>query len=239
MKPNVSRRRVIRVTTALLAMPAGGASISFAIAQANQSDKDADLNADMPDVTPPEDLMREHGVLNRLLLVYEAAMREFANNERFDASVITQAAEIVHDFIEDYHEYNEERQIFPRFRKAGQLLDLVDVLYQQHRAGRRLTETILKLAPQSGAPGDARQPLVDTMRQFIAMYRPHEAREDTVLFPKLRSVVSAHEFDAMAEDFEEDEHRKFGEDGFEMIVERVAGLERALGIYDLAKFTPR
>jgi hypothetical protein len=50
--------------------------------------------------------------------------------------------------------------------------------------------------------------------------------------------VSANEFDAMAEDFEKDEHRKFGEDGFEMMVDRVAGLERALGIYDLAKFTP-
>jgi len=77
------------------------------------------------------------------------------------------------------------------------------------------------------------------MRSFITMYRPHEAREDTVLFPKLRSVVSANEFDAMADDFENDEHRKFGEDGFEMMVGRVAGLERALGIYDLAKFTPR
>ena len=165
--------------------------------------------------------------------------RPFADDDRFDALIITQAAEIVRDFIEDYHERNEEQQIFPRFRKAGQLLNLVDVLYQQHQAGRRLTETILKLAPQSGAPGDARQPLTDAMRLFIAMYRPHEAREDTVLFPKLRSVASAHEFEAMAEDFEEDEHRKFGEDGFEVMVERVAGLERALGIYDLAKFTPR
>ena len=239
MKP--SRRRVIRVTTALLAIQAGGASIYSAIAQANQSgaDKDADPNADMPDVTPPEDLMREHGVLNRVLLIYEAATRKFAVDERFDAAVITQAAEIVRDFIEDYHERNEEQQIFPRFRKAGQLLNLIDVLDQQHQAGRRLTETILNLAPQSGAPGDPRQRLIDTMRLFIAMYRPHEAREDTVLFPKLRAVVSAHEFESMAEVFEEDEHRKFCEDGFEMMVERVAGLERALGIYDLAKFTPR
>ncbi len=59
-----------------------------------------------------------------------------------------------------------------------------------------------------------------------------------MLFPKLRSVVSANEFDAMADDFENDEHRKFGEDGFEMMVDRVAGLERALGIYELSKFTP-
>lgn len=252
MKRSFSRRRIIRVTTALIAAQACGAGISSAIspimaqdgqtsARPRGADKYADKHAEkgnMPDVTPPEDLMREHGVLNRVLLIYEAAMRRFADNERFDAAVITQAAQIVHDFIEDYHERNEEQQIFPRFRKAGQMLNLVDVLYQQHQAGRRLTENILKLAPQSGAPGDARQPLIDTMRLFIAMYRPHEAREDTVLFPKLRAVVSANEFDAMADDFEKDEHLKFGEDGFEMMVDRVAGLERALGIYDLAKFTP-
>jgi hemerythrin-like domain-containing protein len=70
------------------------------------------------------------------------------------------------------------------------------------------------------------------------MYRPHEAREDTVLFPALRSVVSPNEFDAMGEDFEKDERQKFGEDGFENMVSQVADLERALGIYDLSKFTP-
>ena len=69
------------------------------------------------------------------------------------------------------------------------------------------------------------------------MYRPHEAREDTELFPKLRSIVSAHEFDAMSEDFERDERRKFGQDGFERYVARVAATEQALGINDLARFT--
>ena len=70
------------------------------------------------------------------------------------------------------------------------------------------------------------------------MYQPHEAREDTVLFPALRSVVSPNEFDAMGEDFEKDERQKFGEDGFEKMVSQVADLERALGIHDLSKFTP-
>ena len=70
------------------------------------------------------------------------------------------------------------------------------------------------------------------------MYWPHEAREDTVLFPALRSVVSPNEFDAMGEDFEKDERQKSGEDGFEKMVSQVADLERALGIYDLSKFTP-
>lgn len=70
------------------------------------------------------------------------------------------------------------------------------------------------------------------------MYRPYAAREDTDLFPMLRSLVSAHEYDAMAEDFEKREHELFGSDGFEMMARRVADLERRIGIDDLARFTP-
>ncbi|AHF17361.1 hypothetical protein NIASO_06125 [Niabella soli DSM 19437] len=29
------------------------------------------------------------------------------------------------------------------------------------------------------------------------MYRPHEAREDTVLFPAFRKIVSRHEYDSL------------------------------------------
>ena len=73
------------------------------------------------------------------------------------------------------------------------MVGLVDVLYQQHQAGRRLTDTILRLVPTSATPGDDRHKLVQTMQAFIRMYRPHEAREDTVLFPALRSVVSPND----------------------------------------------
>ena len=70
------------------------------------------------------------------------------------------------------------------------------------------------------------------------MYRPHAAREDTVLFPALHRIVSPHEYDALGEEFEQQEHRLFGEDGFEKVVDEVARLERQLGIEDLAQFTP-
>ena len=81
--------------------------------------------------------------------------------------------------------------------------------------------------------------LRDLLQQFIRMYEPHEAREDTVLFPALRSVVSKHEFAALGEDFEKKEHQLFGEEGFEKMVDRVATIEKSLGIYDLAQFTPK
>jgi hemerythrin-like domain-containing protein len=192
-----------------------------------------------PEVTPPEDLMREHGVLDRVLLVYEAGLKKFDAKEDFDPAVLTNAAQIVRDFIENYHEQSEEQAVFPRFKKAGKLVPLVDTLLAQHKAGRKVTETILQAAPGSRQDGDDRRRLVPAIQSFITMYRPHAAREDTELFPLLRGIVSPHEYDAMAEDFERKEHQLFGADGFEMMVQRVAGLEQSIGINDLAQFTPR
>jgi quercetin dioxygenase-like cupin family protein len=38
---------------------------------------------------------------------------------------------------------------------------------------------------------------------------------------------------------EKKEHALFGDDGFEKMVDRVASIEKSLGIYDLAQFTPK
>jgi hypothetical protein len=93
-------------------------------------------------------------------------------------------------------------------------------------------------APGGRQDGDDRRQLVGAMRSFITMYRPHAAREDTDLFPKLRELVSQNEYDSIAEQFEHDEKQKFGEDGFEKMVDRVAQIERMIGVNDLASFTP-
>ncbi|HEY7299378.1 MAG TPA: hemerythrin domain-containing protein [Xanthobacteraceae bacterium] len=190
------------------------------------------------EITPPEDLMREHGVLDRVMLVYEAGINKFAANEDFDPYVLLDGAQVVKEFIEDYHERAEEKELFPRFRRANKLVPLIDVLFRQHEAGRMLTRTIMQTAPGSRKDGDDRHKLTVAMAAFIRMYRPHAAREDTELFPRLRGLVSANEFDAIAEQFEHDERDRFGEDGFEKMVDRVARLERMIGINDLNQFTP-
>ena len=117
---------------------------------------------------------------------------------------------------------------------------MVEVLLQQHQGGRRLTDVTLRLATAQALKNDQeRTQLADALEKFIRMYEPHEAREDTVLFPALHKIVTPHEYDALGEEFEAKEHQLFGEDGFEKMVDRVAGIEKQLGIYDLAQFTPR
>jgi hemerythrin-like domain-containing protein len=194
---------------------------------------------DEDEISPSEDLMREHGLLDRVLLVYEEGLRRLDARQDVPPSALAGGAGIVRRFIEDYHEKLEEDYLFPRFEKANRLADLVATLRTQHQAGRRLTATIERLATAASLrDAAARAQLADAMRGFVRMYRPHAAREDTVLFPALRKVVSAHEYDALGEDFEKKEHELFGPDGFEKYVDEVATLEKSVGVDDLGRFTP-
>jgi len=86
------------------------------------------------------------------------------------------------------------------------------VLRQQHAAGRGVTEDIVKLAAP-GIAGDDRVRLASSLHKFIRMYRPHEAREDTVLFPAFHDLVGQKEYERLGEQFEEEEHKMLGENG--------------------------
>lgn len=70
------------------------------------------------EVTPGEDLMQEHGVLERILLIYDEAARRIESSEHLDPAVIVSAAGIIRRFVEDYHEKLEEHVVFPRFQTA-------------------------------------------------------------------------------------------------------------------------
>lgn len=191
------------------------------------------------EVGPPEDLMREHGVLKRVLLIYGEVLRRIGAKQDFPPEALSDAAGIIRNFVEDYHEKLEEDFLFPRFEKAKLLVDLVKVLRTQHQAGRQVTDVTMRFANSQSLKNESeRGQLITSMQQFIRMYNPHEAREDTVLFPAFRKIVSPHEFDALGEDFEKKEDELFGADGFEKVVDKVAGIEKRLGIYELAQFTP-
>src|SRR6266542_3746669 len=98
------------------------------------------------EVGPPEDLMREHGVLKRVLLIYGEVLRRIDAKQDFPPEALADAAGIIRSFVEDYHEKLEEDFLFPRFEKANQLVDVVRVLREQHQAGRRVTDITMRFA---------------------------------------------------------------------------------------------
>src|SRR5438874_6778771 len=124
------------------------------------------------EVGAAEDLMREHGVLNRILLVYEEGLRRLRDKEDVSPDVFHKPATLVRTFVEDYHEKLEENFIFPEFEKQKKLVDLVKVLREQHQAGRRVTDVVLRnAAADRFRKDDARGELVRACEAFIRMYR--------------------------------------------------------------------
>ena len=95
------------------------AGLSFITSCKNESDEG---------ISPAEDLMREHGVLNRIMLIYDSCRLHLINGEQFSHDALGNSAGIIKTFIENYHEKLEEEFLFPRFGKANELTDLVNVL---------------------------------------------------------------------------------------------------------------
>jgi hemerythrin-like domain-containing protein len=191
-------------------------------------------------IPPDDDLMREHGVLKRVLLCYREMIGRVQAGGPLPAEDLHDAALIIHDYIEGFHEGLEEGYVFPRLRAAGLLTSTVTTLLVQHARGRVITQFLLARATPAGvASADARAQLAAAMQAFDRMYEPHEAREDTVVFPAFRQIVPAAELADLGQHFAELERQQFGTDEFTAMVARVAGIEQALGIYDLSQFTPQ
>ena len=192
------------------------------------------------EVPPTEDLMREHGILQRLMLIYDEIGKRLKEGEEFPLQVFVDANNLIRRFMQDYHEVNEQFHVFNRFANAGKFSELVAVLYQQHLAGRRLIDkvNIMSTADNLKDPAE-RSKVAAYLALFNLAYRHHAAWEETLLFPAFRSVISPKDFAALGKTFEKEEQKRFGPNGFEKIVEQVADLEKQLAIYDLQQFTPK
>jgi hemerythrin-like domain-containing protein len=189
-------------------------------------------------IPPDADLMREHGVLKRVLLCYAAMTANAQAGGQLDAGHVHDSALVIHDYIEGFHEGLEEGYVFPRLR-PGPLAGTVTTLLEQHARGRVITQFLLAHAtPKDTADAATRARLASAMSAFNRMYQPHEAREDTVLFPALRQAMAPQEFTDLGAHFARLEQQQFGPGEFTAMVDKVAGIEQALGIYDLASFTP-
>ncbi len=188
--------------------------------------------------SPPEQLMRGHAILARVLLIYEGGLRRAGQGEDIDPAVFTRAAEITKSFIHGHQEKIEEELVFAQFKKAGRMVELVGVLANQHTAGARLTDRILAAAPQAKSK-EPREAMSKDVQTLIAMYRPHMAREATDVFPTLRHLVTAEEYAEISDEMMKRERQAVGADGFEKVAKQVAEVEQVIGIEDIGVFTPK
>ena len=220
---------------------AGAASLPLLAEPFPQQAKANDAEGMEPEVTATEDLMREHGVLRRALLVFLEVVPKLRQNAAgVDAAALQQTAKLFRTFGEDYHERMlEEQHIFPLIRKQGpELKRYADILVEQHNRGREVTDYVLAVTNGPRSSVAHVEPLAKVLETFVLMYQNHAAREDTIVFPAWKKNFTNKQLDEISDQFEDIEHKMFGKDGFEDAEKKIGKIEGQLGFADLAQFTP-
>lgn len=188
------------------------------------------------DVGAVEDLMREHGILRRAILVFRQCAARLGGAQAVEAEALHRTAQLFRDFGEDYHERKlEEQNIFPALRKAGgEVGAMVEVLIAQHNRGREIIDYILSATGGATVKG---QELVAPLNGLELMYENHAAREDAIVFPAWKKAIGESSVKEMGNKFEDIENQQFGGDGFDKAVKEIGEIEQMLGLTDLGQFT--
>jgi hemerythrin-like domain-containing protein len=226
----LNRRGVIALAAAL-ATGTGGL-----LAPARASDKTGVDKGQAADdgISATEDLMREHGVLRRALIVYaELAARLQAGRRDLNLAALGDAAKLFREFGENYHErILEEQYVFPEVRKTGGPNEkLVEVLLAQHQRAREITAFFERIASRGKIGADAQQ-LSRALAGMARMYHAHATWEDTVVFPAWTKTQSKSRLDELAKKFEAVRQGRV-QDG----IERMTRVESLLGLSDLGSYT--
>lgn len=193
--------------------------------------------ADESQLSIPEQLMRQHAIADRLLLVYQTAVTPATGAAQPPMKVLATTAQMIRSNVDDFHVRLEEEQIFPLFQKSSKMTDLVNTLREQHATGRRLTDSILKATSVSAASANTGT-LTNDLRAYIHMIQAHTAFEETLLYPQIRTVASAGDLDKVHKAILDAGRQRPASESFSGLLAKIADLDNAAGITGLAQFTP-
>lgn len=184
-----------------------------------------------------EDLMQEHGVFRRLLMIYDELSHRFEQGFADPDGCLSKSTDLIITYVQNHHERIEELMVFPALTKANAQAELVSTLVEQHQVGRDITDAIQKRIESVPKPHSSTQAELSKLtRSYSHMFRAHAAREDTVAFPALRKIMTPTQYQEFSDKVLNIESKmKVAE--LDDILKKVLLVETALDLADLNKFT--
>lgn len=188
--------------------------------------------------TAVEDLAGEHGIVERLLLIYEEMQHRLESHTTFSPRDLFLTADMMQRFVEQYHEKVEEEYVFPVFEEKHVADTLASELRKQHEVGRSITKKLLRFGKYSAWNRNQARVVKKLLSEFVKMYRVHISREDTEIFPEFRKLVSKEEYERLSKLFDDLEEELFGKHAYKKFLSQIEVIEKRLGIFDIAAVTP-
>jgi hemerythrin-like domain-containing protein len=184
--------------------------------------------------SPTEKLLQEHGILRRILLVYEEFLGQLEHAEEHPSfSALIDTTTLLQGYVQGYHEVIEETYVFPIVEKIPSMQSLVSTLRKQHVLARQMSTDVIVSARMV----DLKR-LTTTLDALILLYQAHTAWEDTDLTIAYRSILSREGSNHLIETFNRVELDLFGPGAEADVLVQITEIERAFDIHGPAEFEP-
>lgn len=181
----------------------------------------------MPRRSPAGPLMSEHRVIERMLTVLERQLVVIAETRAVDPAVIDAATDFIRTYADRCHHGKEEDILFRRLSDKpldDQLAHVMTGLIDDHVRGRAMTHDLVEANARYRAGDDSAIGEIEScVRELVAFYPVHIAKEDRAFFKPCFEYFSDDEKQAMLAAFDEFD-RGLIHEKYRSIVE---GLERS------------
>jgi len=156
-----------------------------------------------------DDLMHEHGAIHEALLVLKGIAKRLDEGGAVEEGDISDILGFLKLFADGCHHGKEEEILFPALVNVGLSEDegLLSVLLSEHQRGREL----LRVMETVSFPRLDPARFSAAVNGYIELLNNHIRKENTIFFPMMQTLLTAHQFDAMAKAFDDFELSVIGE----------------------------
>lgn len=181
-------------------------------------------------MTPTQELMAEHRVIEKMLAIAVKAADRLENGEELDQNLYPGATDFFRNFADKCHHAKEEQLLFERLKQRGLSAKTgpLSIMYSEHEQGRA---HVRALSERADKPLDAstRKELVEHSRAYADLLYAHIAKEDKILYPLANNILTAVDQMDLQRGFDDIEEKVMGpgvHEKYHKMIEDFEGLLR-------------
>jgi hemerythrin-like domain-containing protein len=179
-------------------------------------------------------MLQEHGILRRILLVYDEFLSQLESAETAPPiGAVIDTTTLLQSYVQGYHEVIEETYVFPVVEKIPSMQGLVSTLRRQHALARQLSTDVIVSARMA----DLKR-LTTTLDALVLLYQAHTAWEDTDLTIALRDVLTPEGSRELLGKIHRVERDVFGPRAEAHALTQIVEIERQFDVHGPAEFEP-
>jgi uncharacterized protein len=150
-----------------------------------------------------DDLLRQdHEITERVFAAMEV---QFAAPAGPPPAQVMRLVRFVNDYVDACHNQKEEQHLFPRLERAGMPRDAgpLGVMLDEHRRAQQMVSTLVSLG-RAFAAGDREvlPQLREAFNGYAALCRDHFWKENDILYPAAKRMLSDEDAAAVVEGIE-------------------------------------